>query len=92
MISHLTFVAMNAYMLVILIKNNLDSHQFAVVMRLITLLIGAGFVALLMFLTMHANKWSGRVISLIDPDWAKENMPLVASVSEHSPAMWVNYW
>jgi len=83
---------MNAYMLVVLIKNNLDEIQFVAVMRLITLIIGAMFVALIIFLTMHANKWSGRVISLIDPDWAKENMPLVASVSEHSPSMWVNYW
>ena len=92
MISHLTFVAMNAFMLVVLIKRNLDETQFAAVMRLITFLIGLAFVALLLFLTMHANKWSGRVISLIDPDWAKDNMPLVASVSEHAPAMWVNYW
>lgn len=92
MISHLTFIAMNAYMFIILIKKNLDKNQFAAVMRLISFIMGAIFVAFLVFLTMHANKWSGRVISLINPDWAKENMPLVASVSEHSPSMWVNYW
>jgi dolichyl-diphosphooligosaccharide---protein glycosyltransferase len=39
-----------------------------------------------------ATKWSGRVLSLIDPDYAKVHMPLVASVSEHQPTMWVNYF
>jgi dolichyl-diphosphooligosaccharide--protein glycosyltransferase len=48
---------------------------------------------LFVFLTLSGTtKWSGRIISLIDPSYAKDNMPLVASVSEHSPAMWVNYW
>ena len=39
-----------------------------------------------------ATKWSGRVLSLIDPDYAKTHMPLVASVSEHQPTMWLNYF
>jgi dolichyl-diphosphooligosaccharide--protein glycosyltransferase len=38
------------------------------------------------------TKWSGRVLSLIDPNYAKVHMPLVASVSEHQPTMWVNYF
>ena len=51
------------------------------------------FVMLFVVLTVSGStKWSGRVMSLIDPSYAKDNMPLVASISEHSPAMWVNYW
>ena len=31
-------------------------------------------------------------MTLIDPTYAKNHMPLIASVSEHAPSMWVNYW
>ena len=51
------------------------------------------FMLLFVLLTVSGTtKWSGRVMSLIDPSYAKDNMPLVASISEHSPAMLVNYW
>lgn len=42
--------------------------------------------------TLLSAKISGRVMSLIDPSYAKNNAPLIASVSEHMPTMWVNFW
>ena len=31
-------------------------------------------------------------MSLIDPTYASNHMPLVSSVSEHSPSVWTNYF
>jgi dolichyl-diphosphooligosaccharide--protein glycosyltransferase len=38
------------------------------------------------------TKWSGRSLSLIDTEYAKVHMPLIASVAEHSPSMWFKYF
>ena len=45
------------------------------------------------FLTMSgATRFSGRSMTLIDPTYAKDNMPLIASVAEHAPSTWINYF
>ena len=51
-----------------------------------------GFIGLFVLLTMSgATKFSGRSMTLIDPSYAKNHMPLIASVSEHMPSVWANY-
>ena len=32
--------------------------------------------------------WTGRFYSLLDPSYAKNNIPIIASVSEHQPTSW----
>src|SRR5690606_7157238 len=37
------------------------------------------------FGTGYISPWTGRFYSLLDPTYAKENIPIIASVSEHQP-------
>ena len=47
----------------------------------------------MLFLTLSgATKFGGRSMTLIDPTYAKKYMPLVASVSEHQPTSWSQYY
>lgn len=45
------------------------------------------------YLTFSGNtKWSGRSMTLLDPTYAKKYIPIIASVSEHQPTAWPNYF
>uniref|UniRef100_A0A7S3CNR1 dolichyl-diphosphooligosaccharide--protein glycotransferase n=1 Tax=Strombidium rassoulzadegani TaxID=1082188 RepID=A0A7S3CNR1_9SPIT len=91
--SHITFLAMNAYVILSYIRQNLAEDQLAAVMRLGQILIIGCFLLLFVFLTMSGTtKFSGRSMTLIDPTYAKNHMPLIASVAEHSPSVWSNYF
>ena len=51
------------------------------------------FVFVFVYLTMSGNtKWSGRSMTLLDPTYAKKYIPIIASVSEHQPTTWSNYF
>ena len=36
--------------------------------------------------------FTGRFYSLLDPSYAKNNIPIIASVSEHQPTTWSSYY
>lgn len=36
--------------------------------------------------------WTGRFYSLLDPSYAKNNIPIIASVSEHQPTAWSSFY
>lgn len=48
-------------------------------------------LAVLRFLG-YITKWTGRFYSLLDPTYAKEHIPIIASVSEHQPTTWGSYF
>jgi len=91
--SHAVFFAMNAFVMVEYMRKNLPKQQFAGLIRIgmaLTMLTAAfGFV----YLTFSGNtKWSGRSMTLLDPTYAKKYIPIIASVSEHQPTAWPNYF
>ncbi|RKO98836.1 hypothetical protein CXG81DRAFT_15376 [Caulochytrium protostelioides] len=59
----------------------------------LAVLIGLGFAGLV-GLTMLGwiAPWTGRFYSLWDTGYAKIHIPLIASVSEHQPTPWVNFF
>ena len=62
-------------------------------MRLLTLLVLSGFIGIFIILNASGtSKLSGRVLTLIDPSYAKNHAPLIASISEHAPSVWLNYF
>jgi dolichyl-diphosphooligosaccharide--protein glycosyltransferase len=62
-------------------------------MRLLKVIVLIFFVLVFSLLTMSgATKWSGRSLTLIDTEYAKNYMPLIASVAEHAPSMWLKYF
>mgnify|MGYP001791923568 CR=1 FL=1 len=38
------------------------------------------------------SPWTGRFYSLLDPSYAKNNIPIIASVSEHQPTAWSSFY
>jgi len=69
-------------------------EQFRSLLRI--LLLGFASVAALGFLasvaTGYLAPWTGRFYSLLDPTYAKDNIPIIASVSEHQPTTWSSFF
>lgn len=42
--------------------------------------------------TGKVSPWTGRFYSLLDPSYAKNNIPIIASVSEHQPTSWSSFY
>eukprot|EP01089_Gocevia_fonbrunei_P021805 TRINITY_DN85_c0_g1_i1.p1 TRINITY_DN85_c0_g1~~TRINITY_DN85_c0_g1_i1.p1 ORF type:complete len:710 (+),score=129.82 TRINITY_DN85_c0_g1_i1:105-2234(+) len=42
--------------------------------------------------TGYISPWTGRFYSLLDPTYAKDNIPIIASVSEHQPTTWASFF
>jgi hypothetical protein len=43
-------------------------------------------------LPLEISPWTGRFYSLLDPSYAKNNIPIIASVSEHQPTTWSSFY
>ena len=43
-------------------------------------------------LCVEISPWTGRFYSLLDPSYAKNNIPIIASVSEHQPTSWSSFY
>ena len=76
------------------VRAKLTPAQFAVLFKSAVLLLGGG--ALLVFGVLTAagkiSPWTGRFYSLLDPSYAKNNIPIIASVSEHQPTTWSSFY
>lgn len=46
----------------------------------------------LLTLTGKVSPWTGRFYSLLDPSYAKNHIPIIASVSEHQPTSWSSFY
>lgn len=91
--SHCTFFAMNAYVLVMTLKKYLPEKQFSGLIKLGMAISLCLFAFAFVYLTFSGStKWSGRSMTLLDPTYAKKYIPIIASVSEHQPTVWTNYF
>jgi len=43
-------------------------------------------------ITGYISPWTGRFYTLLDPTYAKEHIPIIASVSEHQPTTWASFF
>ncbi|VIO88742.1 Uncharacterized protein BM_BM9516 [Brugia malayi] len=60
-----------------------------------TVLFAACAVAMSVIVASYLGKiapWTGRFYSLLDPSYAKNNIPIIASVSEHQPTAWSSFY
>ena len=84
---------MNAYVLIEYVRNRLPAHQFKGLIRLGLALSLLAFTFVFAYLTFSGKtKWGGRSMSLLDPTYARKYIPIIASVSEHQPTTWSNYF
>ena len=82
------------YAFVDYVRSQLTQKQFEFLLR--TLVIVVGTVVLLvggvLTATGKISPWTGRFYSLLDPSYAKNNIPIIASVSEHQPTTWSSFY
>lgn len=57
-----------------------------------TLLVTLGTAVVALTITGKISPWTGRFYSLLDPSYAKNHIPIIASVSEHQPTSWSSFY
>lgn len=76
------------------LRSKLSKEQFEVLFKSLVfaiLSIAVGFAAILT-LSGKVSPWTGRFYSLLDPSYAKNHIPIIASVSEHQPTSWSSFY
>ncbi|XP_021747399.1 dolichyl-diphosphooligosaccharide--protein glycosyltransferase subunit STT3B-like [Chenopodium quinoa] len=70
-----------------------DTKLFESFLRItVTSAVGVGVVALgVGSASGYISPWTGRFYSLLDPTYAKDHIPIIASVSEHQPTAWSSF-
>lgn len=70
-------------------KENFN-HLFKTLVLIVGSIIALGLGVLT--LSGKVAPWTGRFYSLLDPSYAKNNIPIIASVSEHQPTSWSSFY
>lgn len=76
------------------LRANMTKENFATLTKTIAISVAtvvSGGVAV-MTLSGKVAPWTGRFYSLLDPSYAKNNIPIIASVSEHQPTAWSSFY
>ncbi|KAF6160846.1 hypothetical protein GIB67_036047 [Kingdonia uniflora] len=88
------FFLMQVFYFVGWVKHLLNNAKLFEVFLKITLTstIGLGGIAFgLGMASGYISPWTGRFYSLLDPTYAKDHIPIIASVSEHQPTAWSSF-
>uniref|UniRef100_A0A914WPH7 Dolichyl-diphosphooligosaccharide--protein glycosyltransferase subunit STT3A n=1 Tax=Plectus sambesii TaxID=2011161 RepID=A0A914WPH7_9BILA len=76
------------------LRSKMSEENFQVLFKSVIAVAGLavfGGVAVATFFGKIAP-WTGRFYSLLDPSYAKNNIPIIASVSEHQPTAWSSFY
>uniref|UniRef100_A0A336MU62 Dolichyl-diphosphooligosaccharide--protein glycosyltransferase subunit STT3A n=1 Tax=Culicoides sonorensis TaxID=179676 RepID=A0A336MU62_CULSO len=89
-----TFGLCQLHALVDYVKSKLTKEHFDVLFNTIASTVGIGMLVLFGLLTLSGkiSPWTGRFYSLLDPSYAKNHIPIIASVSEHQPTSWSSFY
>ncbi|KAG9441933.1 hypothetical protein H6P81_017787 [Aristolochia fimbriata] len=70
-----------------------DTKLFEAFLRItVTSAVSVGVLALgVGTASGYISPWTGRFYSLLDPTYAKDHIPIIASVSEHQPTAWSSF-
>ncbi|KAG4080149.1 hypothetical protein HA402_008220 [Bradysia odoriphaga] len=76
------------------IRSKMSKEYFDVLFKALvtTVLSAAAFVGIVLTITGKVSPWTGRFYSLLDPSYAKNHIPIIASVSEHQPTSWSSFY
>ena len=82
------------YAFVEYVRSKLTAGQFEILFKTMValLVVAVGAVAAVLTITGKISPWTGRFYSLLDPSYAKNNIPIIASVSEHQPTSWSSFY
>lgn len=75
-------------------QSKLNAEQFQVLFKTASTFFGFVLLSVATILTISGKiaPWTGRFYSLLDPSYAKNNIPIIASVSEHQPTSWSSFY
>merc|ERR1712137_254265 len=76
------------------LRSILPRNHFNHLFKLVILATIGGFLSIVMVgsTTGYFSNFTGRFYSLLDPTYAKEHIPIIASVSEHQPTTWASFF
>lgn len=76
------------------LRSCLPREDFEVLFKaMITMLLSVLLlVGSILTFTGKISPWTGRFYSLLDPSYAKNHIPIIASVSEHQPTAWSSFY
>eukprot|EP00027_Filamoeba_sp_ATCC50430_P007582 CAMPEP_0168559388 /NCGR_PEP_ID=MMETSP0413-20121227/10497_1 /TAXON_ID=136452 /ORGANISM="Filamoeba nolandi, Strain NC-AS-23-1" /LENGTH=700 /DNA_ID=CAMNT_0008590613 /DNA_START=1 /DNA_END=2103 /DNA_ORIENTATION=+ len=76
------------------VRSLLTPESYRRMFRLALITVGGGLALALAAATAtgYISPWTGRFYTLLDPTYAKEHIPIIASVSEHQPTTWASFF
>ncbi|XP_021949109.1 dolichyl-diphosphooligosaccharide--protein glycosyltransferase subunit STT3A [Folsomia candida] len=76
------------------LKSKLSQENFETLFHALFTTFGVVLAggATILWATGKIAPWTGRFYSLLDPSYAKNNIPIIASVSEHQPTAWSSFY
>lgn len=76
------------------VKSKMSRQHFDVLVRMFVIaLVSLGALAFgILTLSGKVAPWTGRFYTLLDPSYAKNHIPIIASVSEHQPTAWSSFY
>lgn len=76
------------------LRSKLTPDEFEILFTNLVYIVGTLLAALVGVLTFSGkiSPWTGRFYSLLDPSYAKNHIPIIASVSEHQPTSWSSFY
>lgn len=76
------------------IRARLPREHFELLFKTVVIIMGgvSCIVGAVLTVTGKISPWTGRFYSLLDPSYAKNNIPIIASVSEHQPTSWSSFY
>ncbi|XP_047535507.1 dolichyl-diphosphooligosaccharide--protein glycosyltransferase subunit STT3A isoform X2 [Vanessa atalanta] len=89
-----TFGLCQLYAFTQYLREHLSPANFELLFKalLTTLLATLGTALVVLTVTGKISPWTGRFYSLLDPSYAKNHIPIIASVSEHQPTSWSSFY
>lgn len=89
-----TFGLCQLYAFTQYLREHLSPANFELLFKalLTTLLATLGTAIVVLTVTGKISPWTGRFYSLLDPSYAKNHIPIIASVSEHQPTSWSSFY
>lgn len=70
-------------------KEHFDILFKALITAVVVVVVTVGAI---LTITGKVSPWTGRFYSLLDPSYAKNHIPIIASVSEHQPTSWSSFY
>lgn len=76
------------------LKSKVTASDFQLLFKTLSYVFVSIFVIAGGILTLSGkiSPWTGRFYSLLDPSYAKNHIPIIASVSEHQPTSWSSFY